>query len=420
MGKMSSYVKGIVMLALIFFAWGSRMSALVSAGEPAVKPGIEMLFDDKDNMKLIEGKKVGLITNPTGIDHNFKSTIDILADYPGCKLLALFGPEHGIRGDFFGGAKVGDSVDKRTGVKIYSLYGSGSSAPSQEVLKTLDVLMYDIQDIGVRPYTYITTMMASMEAAKTAGIKFVVLDRPEPMGGDVVSGPVLEPSFKSAIGYYTIPYTYGLTPGELAKLYNAEAKIGADLTVIKMKGWKRGMLYPETGLPWVPPSTHICRWDTSIFCAITGGMGELNTVNEGVGYTLPFEIAGAPFIDGTALTEELNSRNIPGVRFRPISYQPKYYAFQDKNCSGVHIYLTDYKKIDPFVTGLHIMDAILKLYPDQKILDAEGRVSSFNKAMGTDKIKQMLIERKPVGEIVASYTPELANYMSKRKNFLLY
>jgi uncharacterized protein YbbC (DUF1343 family) len=420
MGKMSSYLKGIVMLALIFLAWGSRMSALVRAGEPAIKPGIEMLFEDKENLKLIEGKRVGLITNPTGIDHNFKSSIDILADYPGCKLMALFGPEHGIRGDFFGGAKVADSVDKRTNVRIYSLYGSGSNAPSQDILKNLDVLMYDIQDIGVRPYTYITTMMASMAAAKNAGIKFVVLDRPEPMGGDVVSGPVLDPNFKSDIGYYTIPYTYGLTPGELANLYNAEAKIGADLTVVKMKGWKRGMLYPETGLPWAPPSTHICRWDTSMFCAITGGMGELNTVNEGVGYTLPFEIAGAPFIDGSALAEELNSRNIPGVRFRPISYQPKYYVFKDKNCSGAHIYLMDYKKIDPFVTGLHIMDAIIKLYPDRKILDAGARVSSFNKAMGTDKIRQMLMERKPVGEIVASYAPELANYMNQRKNYLLY
>ncbi len=417
---MSTNLKGIMMLAFLFIASGSRMSAPAGAAEPGVKPGIEMLFEDKANLKLIEGKKLGLITNPTGIDHNFKSTIDILADYPGCKLVALFGPEHGIRGDFFGGAKVGDSVDKKTNVKIYSLYGGDSSAPTQEILKTLDVLMYDIQDIGVRPYTYISTMMASMEAAKKAGIKFIVLDRPEPMGGNVVSGPVLDPKFKSGIGYYTIPYTYGLTPGELAMLYNAEAKIGADLSVVKMKGWKRGMLYPETGLPWVPPSTHICRWDTSIFCAITGGMGELNTVNEGVGYTLPFEIAGAPFIDGTALTEELNSRNLPGIKFRPISYQSKYYAFKDKNCSGVHIYLTDCKKIDPFVTGLNIMDAIMKLYPDQKILDAGGRVSSFNKAMGTDKIGQMLTERKPVGEIVASYASELANYMTMRKNYLMY
>jgi len=417
---MSAYIKGIIMMAFILCVSGSRMSALVHGEEPGVKPGIEMLFEDKGSLKLIEGKKVGLITNPTGIDHNFKSTIDILADYPGCKLAALFGPEHGIRGDFFGGAKVANSVDKRTNVPIYSLYGGGSNAPSQDILKNLDVLIYDIQDIGVRPYTYITTMMASMAAAKNAGIKFVVLDRPDPMGGNVVTGPVLDPNFKSDIGYYTIPYTYGLTPGELAMLYNAEAKIGADLSVVKMKGWKRGMLYPETGLPWVPPSTHICRWDTSIFCAITGGMGELGTVNEGVGYTLPFELAGAPFIDGSALTQELNSRNIPGVRFRPISYQPKYYGFQDKNCSGVHIYLTDYKKIDPFVIGLHIMDAIMKLYPDQKILDTGARIGSFNKAMGTDKITQMLLERRPVGEIVASYMPELASYMTKRKTYLLY
>jgi uncharacterized protein YbbC (DUF1343 family) len=410
---------GLTVLTILFI--GMQWGICAADGLPfVVKPGVETLFENPADLKLIEGKKVGLITNPTGIDRNFKSTIDILADYPGCKLVALFGPEHGIRGDFFGGAKVADSVDQRSGAPIYSLYGSGSNAPSQEILKKMDVLIYDIQDINVRPYTFISTMMACMEAAKKAGIVYIVLDRPDPMGGNIVTGNVLEPNFKSFIGYYTIPYTYGMTPGELALYYNGESGLGADLHVVKMKGWKRGMLYQDTGLPWVPPSTHICRWDTSIYCAITGGMGELHTVNEGVGYTLPFEIAGAPWIDGTALVNELNSRNIPGVRFRPISYQPKYFAFQDKTCSGVHIYVVDYKNLDPFVTGLNIMDAINKLYPDQKILEAGARVSSFNKAMGTDKIRNMLMEKKPIEEIVASYQAGLADYMNKRKKYLLY
>lgn len=407
----------IVMIFIIGLQWGFCVAEDLPF---VVKPGVETLFENPEDLKLIEGKKVGLITNPTGIDRNFKSTIDILADYPGCQLVALFGPEHGIRGDFFGGAKVADSIDQRSGAPIYSLYGSGSNAPKQEILKKMDVLIYDIQDIGVRPYTYISTMMACMEAAKKAGIKYMVLDRPDPMGGNIVTGNVLEPKFKSFIGYYTIPYTYGMTPGELALYYNGESGLGADLNVIKMKGWKRGMLYKDTGLPWVPPSTHICRWDTSVYCAITGGMGELHTVNEGVGYTIPFEIAGAPWIDGTALANELNSRKIPGVRFRPISYQPKYFAFQDKTCSGVHIYVVDYKRLDPFVTGLHIMDSINRMYPNQKILEAGARVSSFQKAMGTDKIRNMLMEKKPIEEIVASYQAGLKEYMTKRIKYLLY
>jgi len=388
--------------------------------DPAkVKPGVEMLFADENNVKLIQGKKVGLITNPTGVDHNFNSTIDLLAEYPGCELKALFGPEHGIRGDFFAGAKVSDSVDKKTGVPVYSLYGSRSK-PLEETLKELDILIYDIQDIGIRPYTYISTMIRCMEAAKKAGISFMVLDRPDPLGGETISGPVLDPKFKSGIGIWTIPYTYGLTPGELALMYNREEKLGVDLHVVKMEGWKRGMLYPETGLPWVPPSTHIPRWDTSFYCAITGGMGELHKVNEGVGYTLPFEVAGAPFINGTDLTNELNSRNLPGVRFRPISYKVLYYKFKDKSCSGVHIYLTDPRNVNPFLTGLNLMDAINRMYPEAKIFEAGPRVSMFNKAMGTDSIRNMLMEKRPVSEIVKSYEKGLEEYRIKRKKHLLY
>ena len=342
---MTLYYKRFGMMAFILCLSSIHLGGAAQEKAPAVKPGVEMLFEDETNLALIKGKRVGLITNPTGVDHEFNSTIDLLAECKDCELVALFGPEHGLRGDFFGGAKIADSVDKKTGVSVYSLYGSGKTAPSQEVLKKLDVLIYDIQDIGVRPYTYISTMMASMEAAKKAGIQFMVLDRPCPMGGDVISGPVLDPNFKSFIGYWTIPYTYGLTPGELAIFFNAEEKMELGLHVVKMKGWKRGMIYSETGLPWVPPSTHICRWDTSIFCAITGGMGELHTVNEGVGYTLPFELIGSPWIDGTGLSDELNSRNLPGVRFRPISYKPAYFAFKDKQLSGVHMYITEYKKV---------------------------------------------------------------------------
>ncbi len=387
---------------------------------PRVKAGVEMLFAMKKNLNLIKGKRVGLITNPTGIDHDFNSTIDLIAQYTGCELVALFGPEHGLRGDFFGGANVANAIDKKTSVPIYSLYGSGRRAPYQDILKKLDVLIYDIQDIGIRPYTYISTMMASMEAAKKAGVTFVVLDRPDPLGGNLIDGPVLDPEFKSFIGYYTIPYTYGLTPGELALFYNGEEKLGCDLHIVKMNGWRRDMIFGETGLPWVPSSTHIARWETAFFCGITGGMGELHTVNEGVGYTLPFEVAGAPWIDGTALAKELNFRSIPGVHFRPISYKPLYFAFKNKKCSGVQIHITNYKKVKPFLCGLNIMDVINRMYPDKKIFDAGSRVSSFNRAMGTDIIRKMLIEKTPVSEIWASYQTGLESYKERRAKYLLY
>jgi len=415
---MFSHVKWEVIIAVVM-AWFVLPLIFYGGEAPVVKPGVEMLFAEKANRDLIEGKRVGLITNPTGVDHNFNSTIDLLADYKLCNLVALFGPEHGLRGDAYGGARVANSVDQRTSVTIYSLYGAGRNAPSQDVLKKLDVLIYDIQDTGIRPYTYISTMMASMEAAKKAGVTFIVLDRPDPMGGDVVDGPVLDPKFKSFIGYWTIPYTYGLTPGELARFFNAETGLGVDLHVVKMSGWKRGMTYNKTGLPWVPPSTHIPRWDTSFYCAITGGMGELQTVNEGVGYTLPFETAAASWIDGTALAQELNSRNIPGVRFRPISYKPAYGVFKDQSLSGVHIYITDYKKVKPFIVGLQIMDAIGRMYPDEDIFGESGRNSAFNKAMGTDKIMQMLTKTS-IEEIEASYQDGLKEYMKLREKYLLY
>lgn len=413
-------MKHFIVIMTILFAAMAFGSFAASEEGAMVRPGVEMLFRDSENLKLIEGKRVGLITNPTGIDRNFNSTIDLLAGHPACKLTALFGPEHGLRGDFFGGDKVGNTTDSKTQVPIFSLYGSGAKAPSPEHLKLLDVLIYDIQDINVRPYTYISTMMASMEAAAKAGKTFIVLDRPDPMGGNIVDGPVLDLKFKSFIGYWTIPYCYGMTPGELALLYNDEAKLNADVYVVKMTGWKRGMLYNETGLPWVPPSTHIPRWDTSIYCAITGGMGELHTVNEGVGYTLPFETVAAPWMDGTAFTAELSARNIPGMKFRPISYKPAYFEFKDQNLSGTHLFISNAREVKPFLTGLHIMDVINRMYPEKKMFEAGGRVSAFNRAMGTDQIRQWLMEKKPVEEIYAEYQKGLQDFMKCREKYLLY
>ena len=432
-GFLGAGILGAAFLSLVLFAVpeGPAQDAAPGAIQAAVdtqktdanfrtRPGVEMLFADPANLALIKGKRVGLITNPTGVDSELNSTIDLLANHPECKLVALFGPEHGIRGDFFAGAKVEDAVDKNTGVKIYSLYGTGRNAPSLEILKEMDALIYDIQDIGIRPYTFINTMINCMKAAKEAGIAFIVLDRPDPTGGDSVEGPVLEKGMESGIGIWTIPYTYGLTPGELAMMYNAEEKIGANLHVVKMGGWKRGMTYNETGLPWIPPSTHIPRWDTSLYCAITGGMGELHTVNEGVGYTLPFEVAAAPFIDGTALAAELNKRNLPGVRFRPISYKVFYYQFKDQECSGVHVMITDHKKVRGCFTGLNIIDAINRMYPEINILEAGNRVGMFNKAMGTDKIRTMLLEKKSMDEIEASYKPAIDEYLARRAKYLMY
>jgi uncharacterized protein YbbC (DUF1343 family) len=382
-----------------------------------VKPGVEVLISQY--RYLIEGKRVGLITNPTGVTSDLTSTIDVLHNMPNVRLVALFGPEHGVRGDAFAGEKVGNSVDRKTGIPIYSLYNGPMTPPSPEMLKNIEVLIYDIQDIGSRAYTYIYTLALAMQGAAQAGIRVVVLDRPDPLGGDLIEGPVLDERFKSGIGMYPIPYIYGLTVGELARFFNEEFGIHARLTVVPMEGWQRSMLFAATGLPWVLTSPHVPHPETVFHIAATGAIGELGSFCEGVGYTLPFELIGQTWIDPEKLAAELNSRNLPGVRFRPLYFRPYYFSYKDKQLAGVQMHLLNAQVFQPMVTQLHILAALLKLYPEQQIFNPE-HIKSFDRAMGTDQVRLALLRGESPESIVASWEKDLAAYRMKREKYLMY
>lgn len=399
-----------------------------------VKLGDERLFEEERYRKLIRGKRVGLITNPTGMDSKFVSTIDKFALCPDTTLTALFAPEHGVRGAQGAGEKVMTSVDPVTGVPVYSLHGKDSkkrnqNKPRPSMLRNVDVLVYDIQDIGNRSYTYVGTMKLCMQAAAENKKPFIVLDRPNPMGGKLVSGNVLTPGFETLVGWAPVAYLYGLTPGEVALWMNDYYKIGCDLTVVPMDGWRRDMRWGDTGLPWIPTSTHMQIPEACWYIAITGMLGELTAVNVGVGYPLPFAYVGAPWMDAQRLAAELNSRQLPGIFFRPAYFKPYYGPYKDRQCEGVQLHITDFDKLMPVETGIHLIEAIHKLYPEQRILyggAAAGpakqreRVGAFNKVMGTTEVRRMLLDGKSASEIIERWEPQREKFAKEREKYFLY
>lgn len=396
------------------------LSVSVSA-QPKVKTGIDVLRER--NFDLLRGKRVGLITNPTGVAADLKSTVDILFKAPGVQLVALYGPEHGVRGDAEAGKLVENYTDRATGLPVYSLYGT-TRKPTRWMLRDLDVLVYDIQDIGVRSYTYISTMGYAMEAAAENGIEFIVLDRPNPLTGVRVEGPMMEERYKSFVGMYPIPYVYGMTAGELARMINEEGWLGdgvkCKLTVVPMEGWKRSMWWDDTGLHWVPPSPNIPRSTTPMFYVMTGLLGELGTVNHGIGYTLPFELVGAAWIDAQTLANHLNSRKLAGVEFRPMFYRP----FNDNGTryQGVQIHVIDRNAIDLTAVQLHILSALYVLFPDKSIYSRakRERIESFDKIMGSADIRHELVTYTRVEDILAKINAKNAEFKKKREQYLLY
>jgi uncharacterized protein YbbC (DUF1343 family) len=408
---------------------GTFFSLQLFSAEPKVKPGIDVLRER--GFDILKGKRVGLITNATGVTSDLQSTIDVLFNSPEVKLVALYSPEHGVRGDADAGKEINGYNDARTGLPVYSLYGK-TRRPTKDMLQGIDVLVYDIQDIGVRSYTYISTMGLAMEAAAEYGIKFVVLDRPNPLTGERVEGPMLEPKFKSFIGGYPVPYVYGMTTGELAQMINGEqwlnnggssgAASKCDLTVVTMNGWKRSMWWDETGLTWVPTSPHIPHSFTTIFAVMTGLLGELGTANQGIGYTLPFELVGAPWIDGYALARYLNSLHLPGVQFRPITYIPFYKDTTGVRYKGVQIHIIDRMLLNMTLVQISILEALLHLFPDNNIFDRAKpeRINSFDKAVGTDDIRRELQNKTSIEEILHRIDQQRAQFLLKRANYLLY
>ena len=389
-----------------------------------VKTGIDMLKEN--DFRPLKGKRVGLITNPTGVDRNLQSTIDILFEADSVELVSLFAPEHGVRGDALGGENISQTTDARTGVKVYSLYGK-TYKPTVAMLHDIDVLIYDIQDIGCRSYTFISTMGSAMEACAECGVKFIVLDRPNPLGGEKVEGPLVEKNFQSFVGKYPIPYIYGLTVGELAMMLNDQGMlrngIKADLEVVKMQGWKRDMLWDSTGLPWVLTSPHIPQPITAIYYPVSGILGELNTISIGVGYTLPFQIFCASWIDAIELCDKMNSYALPGWEFRPIYAKPYYGLGQGKSMQGVQPYITDYKKANLTLVQFYIVEAIEQLYPlNNPIRNAkESRLNMFDKVCGSSKIRTTFMNSNcKVSSIEKMWNEPAEQFSERRKQYFLY
>ena len=387
-----------------------RLSLLISlvlcsiasfAAGPVVKPGIEVLRDS--GFEPLKGKRVGLVTNPSGVDSKLKSTIDILFNAPEVNLVALYGPEHGVRGDVYAGGKVSDSVDPVTGLPVYSLYGA-TRKPTADMLKGVDVIVYDIQDVGVRSYTYISTLGLVMEACGPLGIEVVVLDRPNPLGGNKIEGSYVEPGFFSFVSQYKIPYVYGLTVGEVATLINEEglnrgqkgdqAPAKCRLTVVPMEGWTRDMLYEDTGLPWVLPSPNIPFKDSPIYYASSGVCGELyGFMNIGIGYTLPFELFGATWLDPSALKSKLETYDMEGVSFRTIWYKPFSGSQKGELVGGVQFFFTNYEKARITEVQFLVMQAVAELYPDKKAFEVANGIGLFDKVCGTDYVRKVFSNR---------------------------
>ncbi|MCY9165463.1 DUF1343 domain-containing protein [Bacillus atrophaeus] len=404
---------GMLMIGTMTAASASQDQENQAVKKPKVQTGIDILLSDYK--KQLKGKKIGLITNPTGVNSSLKSSVDVLSQDPDIQLTTLYGPEHGVRGDAQAGDEVASYIDEKTGLPVYSLYGK-TKKPTPEMLKNVDVLVFDIQDVGTRYYTYIYTMAYAMEAAKENGIPFIVLDRPNPQGGQQVEGPVLEPGYSSFVGLYPIPLKHGMTIGELALLFNKEFKINADLTVVKMKRWKRKMNFDDTGLPFVLPSPNIPTIDSTFVYPATG-LIEGTNVSEGRGTTKPFEFIGAPYMKSTQLEEKLNSFGLPGVTFRAASYIPTFSKHQGKLCHGVQMYVTDRKKFEAVKTGLSLIKTIHDLYPDDFEFLATG---SFDKLIGNGWVRTKIEEGAGIQEITDAYQKPLKEFKKLRKKYLIY
>ena len=405
-------IKGIILSILLIFT--------ASVGAATVQTGIEVLR--ADGFKLLEGKRVGLTTNPTGVDSNLKSTIDILWEAENVNLVALYGPEHGVRGNVHAGDVVDNEVDKKTGLKMYSLYGK-TKKPNKEMMDEIDVMVYDIQDNGCRSYTYISTMGMLMEACIEHGKELIVLDRPNPLGGEKIEGCLVEDGYISFVSQFKIPYLYGQTPGELALYLNAtDYENKCKLTVVEMKGWERDMTWDETGLEWIVASPHVPHGQSAVFYPVTGIFGEFGYISIGVGYTLPFEVMGAPWISADTLAEAMNALELPGLEFRPIYYKPYYSTFHGELCQGVQIHILDYEKARLSEVQFLVVQELMRLWPEKDWFQLcnQKRFGMFDKVCGTNKIREMFGKRYQWEDIREYWYKDVEAYREASSKYYLY
>ena len=425
-------VLNIVVALVAFAVLLPSCAALVQQekSNKVVKTGIDVL--ESNGFKQLQGKKVGLVTNPSGVNNKLVSTVDILANAPGVELVALYGPEHGVRGDIHAGDKVSDEVDPKTGVPVYSLYGK-TRKPTPEMLKDVDAIVYDIQDNGCRSFTFISTLGLLMEAAAENGKEVIVLDRPNPLGGNKVEGNIVEAGNFSFVSQFEIPYLYGLTVGELAQMLNEEGMLKGEkgtndtivkcnLTVVPMEGWSRDMVYTDTRLPWVLPSPHMPQAETSYYYPATGILGELGYMSIGVGYTLPFQMVAAPWINAADFADALNALNLPGVTFRPINVKPFYSVGKGENMGGVQIYITDYEKAHLTSIQFYIMQEVARMYPEHEVMANAntGRFRMFDLVSGTNFIREKFTETKQYKDIEAYWNKDVESFRQKSAKYHLY
>ncbi|HLL15364.1 MAG TPA: DUF1343 domain-containing protein [Pyrinomonadaceae bacterium] len=383
------------------------------ASAPPLRPGIETFLADVP--QALRGKRVGLITNHTGIDRSATSDIDLIARHRDLRLVALLAPEHGIRGTAEAGEKIVDETDHRTGVPVYSLYLSEDRGPTQEMLKDVDVLVYDLQEVGGRTWTYVSTMALSMQAAARKGIPFVVLDRPNPIGGEIVEGALLDPRFKSFVGMYPIPARHGMTVGELATLFNRKYGIGANLIVARVANWRRSQWFDQTGLPWVNPSPNLRS-----LAALTSYPGSVyfegTNLTEGRGTNRPFEQIGAPWLDAREVARVMNERRLPGVRFEAImmSVSPTTAKYKGQAIPAIRFAITDRRAYRPVRTSLLLIDEIRRRHPRDFSWTA-----TIDRLTGSDKVR-LAIESGRLQPLLEEWEREAAEFRESRKPYLLY
>jgi uncharacterized protein YbbC (DUF1343 family) len=394
-------------LSLLMFCLSVASGSAIAEHRADVRTGLDVL--EGEAFLRLEGKCVGLITNRTGINREGKSNVELFLRSK-VKLVALFSPEHGLFSDVE--RSVDSSVDSRTGLPIFSLYGE-TRRPTKAMLEGIDVLVFDIQDVGVRFYTYITTMAYAIEEAGKAGISFMVLDRPNPINGLKVEGPVLDRERLSFTGYFPMPVRHGMTVGELAGLFNRENKLGANLEVVKMQGWQRSYWFDDIALPWVNPSPNIRNLrQATLYPAI--GLLESTNLSVGRGTETPFEVLGAPWIKGSRLANSLNNRKIPGVKFRPFHFIPDSDRYALKQCHGIQIAVTDRNLFQPVTCGLEIAKVLCQLYPRQ--FQSEKLLN----LVGAEDIVQRLRRHRPTAEIRKAYQLHLDGFLGLRTQYLLY
>jgi uncharacterized protein YbbC (DUF1343 family) len=379
-----------------------------SSEKAKVLTGIDIL--EAENFTRLGNLRVGLITNLTGRNREGKRTIDLMWKSVNFSLIRVFSPEHGLSGDLDG--KVQSSVDPQTGLTVYSLYGE-TRQPTPEMLKGLDILVFDIQDVGARFYTYITTMALAMEAAGNAGIRFMVLDRPNPINGEFVEGPVLDPDRLSFIGYYRLPVRYGLTVGELAQLFKTENRLKVQLDVVKMEGWNRKLWFDETDLVWVNPSPNIRNLHQATLYTTTGLL-EASNVSVGRGTDTPFEIIGAPWIRSDELQPYLQERKIAGVQFHEVFFTPSSDQHTGQRCQGVRLTVTDRNQFQSVACGLELAKALLHLYPNEFL------AKELIKRVGSERVIEGILKDQSIEELIKVDEEPMKHFLQIRENYLLY